>query len=146
VAAISEHLAQGVEGLQGELLRAALRDAVFEAAALGGDPELKDIGPALQTYIAQSGPEGLAELTLSNFVFDRVWSVIESHVNEKAAGNGSAQAMESAVQGSCRSHVQSHMDEAKAAGTFDKLDWFGRDGIRVGTQIATELETKLKAL
>jgi hypothetical protein len=135
-----------VEGLQGDLLRAALRDAIFEAAVIGGDPDLKDLEGALKTYVGQNGPEGLVELTLSHFVFDRIWSVIESHINEKASGNRTAQAMESAVQTACRSHVCAHMDAARQGGTFDKLDWFGQDGVGVCQRICAELEERLAAL
>jgi hypothetical protein len=119
---------------------------MFEAAVVGGDPDLKEIGGALKTYVQQNGPEGLVELTLSHFVFDRIWSVIESHVNEKSNGNRAAQAMESAVQAACRSHVRSHMDAARQAGTFDRLDWFGPHGVSVGQQICTELEGRLATL
>lgn len=146
IARISDHLVDGVEGLQGDLLPNSLRDAMFEAAALGGDPELQDLGVALQTYLGQYGPEGLAELFLCHFVFDRVWSVIESHVDEKSDGNAASGAMASAVQAACYSHVQSHMDEARKGGVFEKLDWFGTDGIRIGQQIVADLESRLAAL
>ncbi len=146
IARISDHLAEGVEDLQGELLRTALREAMFEAAALGGDPGLRDMGTALQNYLDQTGPEGLAELFLSHFVFDRIWLVVESHVDQKADGNSSASAMAMAVQNACRSHVRSHMDDARNTEMFNKLNWFGPDGIRIGQQIVATLESRLAAL
>jgi len=146
VASISDHLAEGVEGLQGELLRNALRDALYEAAALGGDPDLRDMGSSLQSFLEQTGPEGLAELFLSHLVFERIWSLIENHVDARSDGNAASSAMAEAVQNACRAHVRAHMDEAQQNGFFDRIDWFGRGGVRVGQQIAAELEARLAAL
>ena len=51
-----------------------------------------------------------------------------------------------AVAQACRSHVESLVNEMKAEGRFDKIDWFGRGGIALGDEMVTELEGRLKAL
>lgn len=146
IATIADHLTDGIEGLQGELLRTALRDAIFEAATLGGDPGLTDLGAALQSFLAEAGPEGLVELFLSHLVFDRVWSVVESHVNVRSDGNAASSAMSTAVHGACCAHVRDYMKELRDQGLMNKVDWFGRAGIRIGQEIAGRLEARVAAL
>jgi len=146
MATIADHLTEGMDGLQGELLRTALREAMFEAAALGGDPDLTDIAASLQVYLSSAGPEGLVELFLSHLVFDRVWSAVESHVNARSDGNGASNAMSTAVHGACQALVRDYMDELRDKGLMGRVDWFGRAGIRIGQEIAAQLESRLAAL
>jgi hypothetical protein len=146
IARISEHLADGVEGLQGELLRAALQEAILEAAAIEGESGYLNLSDAFQGFLAREGIEGLVQSFLTHYVFDRVWAYVESHVERRSDSASSASALESAVENSCRGHVENLIDEMKAAGRFDRLDWFGTDGQSFGQQIAGELESRLSAL
>jgi hypothetical protein len=42
--------------------------------------------------------------------------------------------------------VECLISESKAAGRFDKTDWFGQGGIKLGNELVAELEGRLKAL
>jgi hypothetical protein len=146
IASIADHLADGAEGLGEPLLATALREAVFEAAALEGDRTYENLDASLQGFLQREGIEGLIACFLTRLVFNSVWTWIESHVNDKAEGPAAATAMATAVEGCCRGHVNALIDDEKAQGRFDKLDWFGRDGRRLGDQIASDLESRIRAL
>ncbi|HOV64006.1 MAG TPA: hypothetical protein PLG43_09025, partial [Spirochaetia bacterium] len=132
-------------GRQGELLITALREAIFEAAALVGDPNYENLEASLQQYLNNEGIEGLLETFLTRFVFDRVWSLLESHAQERS-DNSSTQTMAYAVEGVCRSHVQDLFEDLREEGRFEQIDWFGQEGQRFGEEIAGELEERLLSL
>jgi len=70
IARISEHLAEGAEGLQAELLRTALQDTILEAAAIEGESGYQNLGEALQNFLNREGVDGLVESFLTHYVFD----------------------------------------------------------------------------
>lgn len=141
---ICDHLAEGTDPTQYDLLTDALKGAIVEAAALGEQAGFKDLDSALQSFLEQRGVEGLIESYLANYVYDRVWMAIENHVEMKTAGSSNSQSMSIAVNNACRSHVQSLIQDTKTAGRFDKVDWFGRDGARLGGEIVSDLEGRLR--
>ena len=145
IARIAEHLAEDLPETQGEILTTALREAIFEVAALEGDRTYQNLEASLQSFLSREGIEGLIECFLSKIVFDRVWFYIESHVQRKAdvsEGRALASAVESSVQG----HVRTLIKEKKSAGRFENLDWFGTAGHQFGQDLATDLENRLQAL
>lgn len=145
IARIAEHLTENLPGTQGEILTAALREAIFEVAALEGDRSYQTLEASLQAFLTREGVEGLIECFLSRIVFNRVWFHVESHVQKKADG-ADGQALASAVERSIKGHVRTLINEQKAAGRFDRLDWFGAAGNRFGQDIAADLEARLHAL
>jgi hypothetical protein len=144
VARIADHLADGTDPTQYELLSDALKAALIEAAALQTDEAYLDLEAALQAYFDTNGVEGLVQLFLSQYVYDRVWMAIENHVEMKAQSATNAHAMSIAVSNACRSHVESLIQEIKAAGRFDAIDWFGKSGIGLANDLVTELENRLR--
>lgn len=132
--------------MQGEGLQAALREAILEAAALAGDPTYADLDRSLQDFLSREGVEGLVESFLTHYVFDRVWSLLENHVDRRAETNGEAEALATAVQSACRSHVSGLINDRQEAGDFEALDWFGADGQILGQEIVAELEERLQAV
>jgi hypothetical protein len=142
VARVAEHLASNADGPQEEVLSAALREAIFEAAAVE-DPQLTDLEAALQAFLNASGIEGLIELFLTRYIFNRVWSRIESHSDRKSATLPESKALASAVESACLGHVRDLVTELKGAGRFESVDWFGRAGQRFADEIASELERRL---
>jgi hypothetical protein len=146
IARIAEHLAEDTPGLQGELLSAALRDAILEAAALEGDRGYQNLSDSLQAYLNREGVDGLVESYLTHYVFDRVWSCIQSHVDRKSDGLASASALGRAVESGCRAHVHALIEDMRDSRRFDGLDWFGRDGQALGQEIAETLEARLTGL
>lgn len=146
VARISEHLCDGVDGLQGELMMKALQDTILEAAAVEGEAGYQNLGEALQSFLNREGIDGFVGAFLTNYVFDRVWAYIQSHVERRSDGADAATAMETAVERCCRGHVENLMDDLKAAGRFDSIDWFGRGAADFGQEIAADLESRISSL
>lgn len=142
---IADHLAQGADPTQYDLLTDALKAAILEAAALEEANGFAELDTALQGFLERHGVEGLVQSYLANYVYARVWVAVENHVEMKTEGGPSAEAMSIAVGNACRSHVQTLIQETKDAGRFEKLDWFGRDGTKLGNDLVSELEGRLKA-
>lgn len=143
VARIAEHLANDAVGLQKELLTAALRDAIFEAAAIEGDLSYENLDASLQAYLDREGIEGLIRAFLTRYVFDRVWVVIEHHVDRRAGSTSSADLLAGAVQSACRAQVRAEMRRYRTNGQLANIDWFGRDGQRIGQELVAALEARM---
>lgn len=146
IARIAEHLAADTEGIQKELLSDALRQAILDAAALQGETGYADLGAALEGFLATEGVEGLVVSFLSNYVYDRVWAIVENHVDHKADTNASSDGLAAAVEGVCRSEVRSLVTDVRAEGRFDQVNWFGRGGQELGQSIVSDLQGRLTAL
>ncbi len=143
VARIAEHMAAMADGLQQELLNATLRDAILDAAALEGDRSYENLEASLQSFLARDGIEGLVECFLTRYVFDRVWTLVEQHVDLRTASENDSVAMSSAVEGGCRSQVQTLIEDLRSEGRFDGVDWFGPAGQTLGNGIVATLEFRL---
>jgi hypothetical protein len=143
VAQIAEHIAAGADGPQKELLNDALRNALFEAAATQGDGSYDNLKDSLESFLQREGVQGLVELFLSEYVFDRVWTLIENHVDLKTQSNSASDAMAGAVENACRSNVADLIAESKDAGSFESTDWFGAGGQKLGEELVADLEARL---
>jgi len=145
IARIAEHLCEGEDSLQHEILVDALKDALLEAAALQEDGNYKDLESALQAFFDANGIEGLIQGFLSNYVFDHVWQAVQTHCESKGTATAS-DALGVAVGLACRSHVDALISETKESGQFKIIDWFGRGGVELADQLVSDLETRLQAL
>jgi hypothetical protein len=143
VSRIAEHIAAVADGLEEELLSMALRDAIFEAAALEGDRTYENLERSLQAFLARAGIEGLVECFLTRYVFDRVWTLVENHVDHRSETVGDSTALSSAVDGACRAHVRSLIDDLRLEGRFNQVDWFGPAGQALADGIVATLEFRL---
>jgi hypothetical protein len=146
VAAVSDHLASTVDGLDGDLMRAALGEAILEAAQLGDSDGFADLERGLQAFINDRGVEGLVEVFLCQFVFDAVWANIEGYVQSKAADEQSTQAFMSAVEGVCVAEVRGVMDDVRVRGDIGRVDWFGADGQRIGREVFQTIDARLRGM
>lgn len=146
VATVAEHLAAAVEGVDGDLMREALREAIIEAAALGDSDGFADLEGGLQSFLEEEGVGGLVEVFLCKFVFDAVWANFEEHAQAKATGQNALEAFMNAIDGICSSEVRGAIDDARDQGEFDSLDWFGQDGQRIGKDIFVSIEARLRAM
>lgn len=146
VARIAERLAETSEGLEYELLSDAFRDTLLQAAALQGDASYSNLDSALQSFIETHGIEGLVSGFLTRYVFDRVWGLIENHVDRKAETQSEAISLSSAVEQVCRTEVEGVINDAKAQGRFEDIAWFDDEGRRIGREIVNDLEQRLAAL
>jgi hypothetical protein len=143
VARIAEHMASMADGLQQEMLNATLRDAILDAAALQGDRTYEHLEASLQSFLASDGIEGLVECFLTRYVFDRVWTLVEPHIELRTASENDTVAMSSAIEGGCRSQVKTLIEDLRSEGRFDEVDWFGPAGQTLGNGIVATLEFRL---
>jgi hypothetical protein len=132
------------DGLQQELLNATFRDAIFDAAALEGDGSYQNLDASLQRFLATEGIDGFVECFLTRYVFDRIWTLVENHVDLRTDTTNDSVAMSSAVERGCQSHVRSLLDDLRAEGRFDRVDWFGPGGQALGNGIVATLEFRLR--
>ena len=146
IARIAEHLAEAADELQQEIMTATLRDAILECAAIGNDGTYEALDGSLQAFLARDGVDGLVESFLTHFVFDGVWSLVQSHTDKRSSGNGDAQALASAVENACRLHVQELIGDLRGEGRFNQVDWFGAEGARLGDGIVATLEFRLNTV
>jgi hypothetical protein len=142
VAQIAEHLSRSATGRQAEVLEAALRDTIFDIAAVESDGSYEDLEGALQAFVEREGVEGFVESFLSQYVFTAVWSYFENHAKNKADGAVDP-ALASAVESACRSLVSQELKAIRAGQQFDRIDWFGTDGQRFADRIVDQLQSNL---
>lgn len=146
VSAIVDHLASTVDGIDGELMKAALSEAILEATQLGDDDGFVNLERGLQAFLEDSGVQGLVELFLCHFVFDAIWANIESYVASRAPDERSTAAFMSAVEGICFAEVRVIVRESHARNDFESLDWFGPDGRRIGISVFESIDARLRRL
>jgi hypothetical protein len=146
VAAVSDHLASTVDGLDGELMRAALSDAILEAAQLGDADGFVDLERGLQGFLNKNGVEGLVEVFLCKFVFDAVWANVEGYVQSRSPDERAIEAFMSAIENVCAVEVRATIDESRERGDFGQIDWFGADGQRIGRQVFQTIDSRLRAM
>ncbi|MEZ6097676.1 MAG: hypothetical protein R3E01_01770 [Pirellulaceae bacterium] len=144
VARIAEHIAGISDGLQQELLSATLRDALLDAAAIEGDRSYQNLDAALQGFLAREGVEGLVQCFLTKYVFDRVWTLIENHVTLRTNSIDESIALSSAVERGCHAQVEMLIDDLRAEGRFEQVDWFAPAGQDLGNGIVSTLEFRLR--
>ena len=143
ISRIAEHLSEDLNGLEQDVLRNAVQQAIYNAAELVDDPTYENLEASLQTFLSLEGIEGLIELFLTQYVFDRIWLLIEDHVNKRTDSEAEISSMETAIEQACRSNVHSEIDQSKSEGRFENMDWFGRDGRLVGESLITSIERRI---
>ena len=146
VATIAEQLAATVDGLDGDLMKTALREAILDASALGDRDGFQDMEKGLQSFLNENGVAGLVELFLCRFVFDAVWINFEAYVQSKSSDENAYVAFMDAVESVCESEVRGTIDELRNNGEFESLDWFGEGGQQIGRSIFETIDTRLRAM
>jgi len=144
ISKIAERLSEDSNGLEKDVLRGAIQQAIYSAAELVGDPTYEDLEESLQTYLSQEGVEGLVELFLTQYVFDRVWLLIEDHANKRTSGETEITDLETAVEHACRSNVHDEIARYKTEGRFEHTDWCGSEGVGVAQAVVRSLEQRLR--
>ena len=144
ISRIADHLSEDLPGLEQDMLRGGIQQAILNAAELTGDSTYENLEASLQAFLSRDGIEGLVELFLTQYVFDRVWLLIEDYVSKRTDNEGEISNMEVAIEQACRSNVHDEMEQHKADDLFKNQDWFGRDGLRVAESIVSGLESRLR--
>jgi hypothetical protein len=144
ISRIADHLSEQIDSPAQDILRTAIQGALHSAAELSDDPTYENLEQSLQTFLLREGIEGLIELFLTQYIFDKIWLFIEDYVNRRTDSQTDISNMEVAVEQSCRSSVHDEIEQRKNEGRFNSLDWFGRDGARVADEIVASLEQRLR--
>jgi hypothetical protein len=144
VAQIAEYLSRGATGRQAEVLEAALRETIFDIAAVEDTGSYEDLEGALQSFMDREGIEGFIEAFLSQYVFTAVWSYFENHAKSKTDG-ASDEALVSAVESACRSLVSQELKAVRETQQFEGIDWFGTAGQNFADRIVGQLQSNLTA-
>jgi len=144
VAQVAQHLSRDATGRQAEVLEAALRDAIFDIAAMEDAGSYEDLEGALQSFMDREGIEGFIESFLSQYVFTAVWSYFENHAKSKADG-AADEALVSAVESACRSLVSQELRTLQNTQQFESIDWFGTGGKDFADRIVGQLQSNLTA-
>jgi hypothetical protein len=145
IARVAEHLSRSATGRQAEVLEAALRDTIFDIAAMESSGSYEDLEAALQRFMEREGLEGLVEAFLSQYVFTAVWSYFQNHANEKSNG-ATDDALASAVESACHSLVSQQLKSVGESQQFGGADWFGAAGQRFADRIVAQLQSGLVGL
>lgn len=140
---VAERLSEASTGQEKELLSAALRDALLDAAGSQLDGSYESLDSSLESFIQAEGVEGLVELFIGNYAFELVWYGLEQHVTAKSGTNEEAEALASAVRSACQVRARDAVSAEKTAGKFAQVDWFGSEGQKRGFAIAEQLERQL---
>jgi len=143
ISCVAERIAESGDGLLYDVLYGAFVQAIYDAAELMPDASFDDLESALQTYLSANGPEGLASLFLSHYLFSRVWTSIEKHVTGRADSNGEHEALLRTVHEWCRDQVAAVFEDARIAGRIERVNWFGDEGRQLAERIVRDFETRL---
>jgi len=66
--------------------------------------------------VAREGIEGLVECFLTQYVYDRVWTLVENHVDLCTNSIDESAALSSAVERGCRSQIQNLIEDLRTEG------------------------------
>ena len=143
-ATIADHLAESLDGVNADLMREALREAILEAAQLGDVDGLEELESGLDSFLDEEGVIGFIALVMEKFVFTAIWALIEDHAQLKSPTREDFEALLIAIQGVCESEVQRTISELKKSGEIGSVDWFGPEGAHLGRQIYERVERNLR--
>lgn len=143
VARVAEHLAADAEGLAADVLTAAFREALLEAARLEGDTSYEALETSLQAFLEREGVEGLVALFLERYVFERVWVLIESHAQLRSDSDARSNGLLAGVEGACSATVRGLIEDFQTDGRLEQVDWFGGEGRRLADALVLDLERRL---
>jgi len=144
VARVSEQLASGLDGVDGEILRKALNDAILETAALENELGFTDLEAGLQTFLDEEGLGGLIEMFLTRLASDLVAAAILDHVGEKTDSDPQTEALLAGIEIVCREKTRAMVNRNRNEGRFNRVNWFGPAGTRLGRELADSIVAELR--
>lgn len=139
IARVSERLADGLDGVDGEILRTALNETILEAAQLEQELGYTDLEDALQNFLNDQGLSGLVELFLSRLVSDLVTAAVLDHVNQKTDSEQQTEALLTGIEIVCRDKARAVVGRYTTNGRLNQVDWFGAAGTRLGRELADSI-------
>ena len=144
IARVSERLAEGMDGVDAEILRMALNEAILEAAQLEEELGYTDLEQGLQAFLNDQGLGGLLEVFLTKLVSDLVTAAIFEHVDQKSESADQTEAMLAGIESVCRNKAHTTIEEYRTGGRLNRTDWFGGAGRRLGQEMAESILTALR--
>jgi len=146
VARVAERLADELDGVDGEILKTALSEAILEAAQLEEELGFTDLEAALQTFLNEQGLSGLVELFLARFVSNLVTGAILDHLDHKTDSEAQTEVLLSGIEIVCRDKARDVIERYRTDGRFNRVDWFGAAGKRLGREVADSITAELLAV
>jgi hypothetical protein len=122
VAQVAENLSGTILGLEGDVLRKSLQEALLEAAGLGYDPDGPNLEVGLSKFLRKKGTRGFLDLFLSRYVFNAVWIRIQDAVQLQMPDQRFVTIAINDLETLCRSLVKSVLDEWETDGKLDRLE------------------------
>ena len=144
IARVSERLAEGMDGVDGEILKIALNEAILEAAQLEEELGYTDLDQGLQAFLNDQGLGGLLELFLARLASDLVTAAIFEHVDQKSESANQTEAMLAGIESVCRNKAHTTIEQYRMGGRLNRTDWFGGAGRRLGLEMAESILTELR--
>ena len=145
IARVSERLADGIEGIDAEILKAALNETILEAAQLEQELGYEDLEAGLQAFLQDEGLGGLVELFLAKFVSDLVSAAIFEHIDQRSESASQTEAMLAGIESVCRNKAHTTIQRFQGDGRLNQTDWFGPAGRRLGHEMAESILNELRA-
>lgn len=145
IAQVSERLAAGIEGIDAEILKAALNETILEAAQLEHELGYEDLEAGLQAFLQDEGLGGLVELFLAKFVSDLVSAAIFEHIDQRSESASQTEAMLAGIESVCRNKAHTTIQRFQGDGRLNRTDWFGPAGRRLGHEMAESILNELRA-
>lgn len=145
IARVSERLADGIEGIDAEILKAALNETILEAAQLEQELGYEDLEVGLQSFLRDQGLGGLVELFLAKFVSDLVSAAIFEHIDQRSESASQTEAMLAGIESVCRNKAHTTIQRFQGDGRLNQTDWFGPAGRRLGHELAESILNELRA-
>lgn len=144
IARVSERLADGMDGVDAEILKMALNEAILEAAQLEEELGYTDLEQGLQAFLNDQGLGGLLEIFLTKLVSDLVTAAIFEHVDQKSESANQTEAMLAGIESVCRNKAHTTIEQYRTGGQLNRTDWFGGAGRRLGHEMAESILTELR--
>ena len=118
---VAANLSRTILGLQGDVLRKSLQEALLDAAGPGYEPDGPDLEAGLSVFLQKKGTKGFLELFLSRYVFNTVWIRIQDAVQMQIQDQRLFTTTMHELDSLCRSLVKTVLDEWERDGKLDQL-------------------------
>ena len=146
IAKVSERLAEGLDGIDGEILKAALSETILEVVQLEEELGYGDLEEAFQAFLNDQGLSGLVEVFLTQFVSDLVAAAIFEHVDQRTESANETEALLAGIESVCRNKAHVVVERYRVDGRLNRADWFGGGGRRVGRELADSILVELRTV
>jgi hypothetical protein len=87
----------------------------------------------------------LIELILTRLASDLVTAAILDHVGQRSDSHAQTEALLAGIEIVCRDRARAIVERFRRDGRFNRVDWFGAAGTRLGRELADSIVAELRA-